>query len=102
MFGPVGAHLISQRTAADEAVLGAVEYPLGIIAGNRPRRPPMNAMFFNEPYDGKVSVSSTKLEGMTDHIILPVAHDAMPASAAVHSQIIAFLRNGAFIRPENP
>ncbi len=95
-LGPVGRHLYTHRTPQDEASLGQIDYPLGIIAGNRPRNPPMFALCFREPNDGKVSIRSTKVEGMADHIILPVAHDAMPMKSAVHAQIIAFLRDGQF------
>ena len=96
ILGPVGQHLYTHRAPDVEASLGQIDYPLGIIAGNRPRKPPMFALCFREPNDGKVSISSTKVEGMTDHITLPVAHDAMPMKSAVHAQIIAFLREGVF------
>ncbi len=98
-LGKVGRFLCTRRTVDDEALLGPVDYPLGIIAGNRPDWPNAFAPLFRGAFDGKVTVNSTQLRGMTDHIVMPVAHDALPKRADVHGQIIAFLRDGTFLRP---
>ncbi len=39
VLGGIGPHLRTGRTAADEAALGSITYPLGIIAGDRPLFP---------------------------------------------------------------
>jgi pimeloyl-ACP methyl ester carboxylesterase len=50
------------------------------------------------PNDGVVLVDETRLPGLTDHLIMPVAHSVMLISRAVAGQVEYFLRHGAFRR----
>jgi len=53
---------------------------------------------FDEPNDGTVAVSETRLPGMRDHICLHVTHSGMVFSHDVADQVGAFLLNGRFGR----
>ena len=72
-FGPAGQQLGTQRDAAVAAILPPVDYPVGIIAGDRSIYPLASALL-PKPHDGRVSVENTKLEGMVDHVVIHGAH----------------------------
>lgn len=69
-------------------------YPVGIIAG-------ITTTFNNEEFipgedDGIVPVESTKIEGMTDFILMEVSHSSLPRNDEVIDQTITFLKSGSF------
>ena len=98
MLGPASEHLVTQRSAAAEQCFGPVDYPLGIVAGDRPLDKVFAPRLMRGPHDGKVSVASTRVDGMADHIVLPTGHPLMPFHPKVAQQAIAFLRDGQFVR----
>jgi predicted alpha/beta hydrolase family esterase len=71
-------------------------YKIGVIAGSYNLNP-LGRIVFNEPNDGKVAVSSTKMRQMDDFIALPVTHTFMMRNNRVEKQILYFLQHGHFI-----
>lgn len=97
-FGPAGGQLVTRRDTALTALFGAIDYELGVIAGSRSFYPLASALM-PRPNDGRVSVASTTVEGMADHLVLPVAHPTIVRSQAAIDQTLAFLTDGRFRRP---
>lgn len=94
--GPAGLELHTGNDSAPNR-LGPANFDLGIIAGNRALMPVFSGLL-PKPNDGLVSVASTKLEGMNDHIVMPVDHTFMMRNDAVINQVKAFLKRGRFER----
>lgn len=92
--GPAGLELGTDKTSVPNS-LGAVTYQVGVIAGSSTINPILSQMLPN-PDDGKVSVENTKVEGMTDHIIMPVSHPFLMRDDAVIQQVKIFLKKGTF------
>ena len=90
--GPTGAQL-----GTDGLVLSlpAVTFDLGIIAGAHTLKPAYSALIDGAD-DGKVSVAATKVEGMRDHIILPVTHTFIMNAPNVLAQTHVYLKTGRF------
>lgn len=92
--GPAGRQLGTQ-VAALPARLPPVDFELGVIAGNRSISP-MLSRLLPKPNDGKVSVASTRVEGMRDFCVLPVTHTFMMRDRRVITEVLHFLMHGRF------
>ena len=99
VFGPAGQDLVTAQGPELRTSLGEVDYPLGVIAGDRPLNPFASSLFLPGPNDGKVTVASTRLRGMADHIVIGTSHTRLIGHPEAVAQAIAFLRHGAFRRP---
>jgi esterase/lipase len=92
--GPVGQQLITDQQSIKD-LLGKVNYELGVIAGSF-SLDLISSLIIPGPNDGKVSIESTKVEGMTDHMVVKVAHTLFPFSKTVKEQTLHFLKEGKF------
>jgi pimeloyl-ACP methyl ester carboxylesterase len=72
------------------------ERELGIIAGTQPLSLGRLVTHFDEPSDGTVAVSETRLPGATAHLALPVSHSGLLLSARVAHEAGQFLEHGHF------
>ena len=96
ILGPAGLQL-SARPDSIPNTLGPVDYSVGIIAGNRP------SLFDNQFAntipgidDGKVSIKSARLEGMSDFIVVPYSHTMIMKGDDVIVQALQYIREGSF------
>jgi pimeloyl-ACP methyl ester carboxylesterase len=95
-FGPAGAELTTKRSDELRALLGKVDYPLGVIAGDRTIDPIASFLILPRPNDGRVSVAQTRVEGMADHIVVPASHALIMNHPTVIRQTLNFLKDGRF------
>ena len=92
-YGPAGQQLGTHTNL--QALLGSVDYELGVLAGNR-SIDPFSSWLIPGADDGKVSINSTRVLGMRAHAVLPVSHTFFPSYAEAHRQTIHFLQQGDF------
>ena len=94
--GPAGFQLgTGQRSVPNR--LGVVDFSLGVIAGNKTINFILSTILPGAD-DGKVSVERTKVEGMADHLVMPVTHPFMMKNKRVIEQVVYFLKNDHFKR----
>lgn len=93
--GPAGNELGTDTNSVPNR-LGPVNYPVGVIAGDRSINWINSLVLIPGRDDGKVSIERTKLAGMSDHIVLHTAHPFIMKNHAAIRQTIRFLQTGRF------
>lgn len=92
MNGPAGMQL---GTDGLPAGLPPVWPGVGVIAGSRSLNPLLSTILPG-PDDGKVSVASTRVAGMDDHITMAATHTFMMNQPYVIGEVLTFLATGKF------
>jgi pimeloyl-ACP methyl ester carboxylesterase len=77
------------------ARLGAIDFDLGVITGDRSINPLFSALIPG-PDDGFVAVERAKIGGMSDFLVVPRTHAFIMRSREVIEQTLKFLRDGSF------
>jgi pimeloyl-ACP methyl ester carboxylesterase len=90
LLGKSGAWLQKGVAAWDQ------DRQVGVIAGTTPLGIGLLVNGFLPESDGTVTVSETRLPGITDHCVMSVTHTGMVLSAQVAKQVDHFLRQGHF------
>lgn len=92
--GPAGGEL-GTGAGSLPARLGPVHFDLGVIAGTGSLNPVYSAMIAG-PDDGKVSVDSTVVPGMDDHLTVRASHTFIMNDPLVIAEVLEFLARGRF------
>jgi len=94
--GPAGMQLGTGEASVPRS-LGPARFDVGIIAGNQTINPILSQSLPGRD-DGEVSVDSTRVEGMNDHMEMPVTHVFMMRDKEVIAQVLHYLEHGHFNR----
>jgi len=98
IFGPASMQLGTDPESFPNS-LGPADFELGIITGDR-TIDPVSSWIIPGVDDGKVAVEKTKLEGMTDFLLVNVSHAYIMENQQVVLEVIHFLKNGRFSNTE--
>ena len=94
LYGPAGQQLITAQDAFKH-LFGAVDYELGIIAGNKPIDF-LCSRIIGKENDGKVSLASALHPDAKCHVVLPANHTFFPSNKVMWNQALSFLQSGSF------
>ena len=98
IFGPASMQLGTDPDSIPNR-LGPADFELGIITGDR-TIDPISSWIIPGKDDGKVAIERTKLEGMTDFLVMHVSHAYIMEEPEVVDEVIYFLQQGRFTRSD--
>jgi len=93
--GPATNELGTGPGSVPNQLPSSVDYDLGVVAGNVPINP-LAPIAMSGPNDGTVSVASTRIDGMADHIVIEATHTLIMMNPIAMAEVLEFLRNGVF------
>ena len=94
LYGPAGQQLITDQSDIAH-LFTELDYECGVISGSL-SLDPFCSMMIKGDDDGKVSIESTKLDGMNDHITIRSTHTWFPHNKKVQQQAVYFIEHGTF------
>jgi len=92
--GPAGSQLGTDEKGIPQN-LGRPGFETGIITGDRSINW-INSLIIPGEDDGKVSVNSAKVEGMSDFLVVHVSHPFIMKDKNIIMNCICFIKNGRF------
>jgi triacylglycerol lipase len=92
--GPAGLQLATGEEFLPSS-LGPASFDVGIITGSRTVNPILSLIIPGTD-DGKVSIESAKLDGMSDFCVMPATHPFIMTNKHAIGQTLAFLAEGKF------
>ncbi|WP_428239907.1 alpha/beta fold hydrolase [Gynuella sp.] len=95
IMGPAALQLSTATDSLPNMIPG-IKAEFGIITGSDSSDPWFNWLF-DETTDGKVTVTSARLAGMKDFLVLPVGHTMIMNNQRVQKETLFFLRHGRFM-----
>ncbi len=96
LAGPAGQQLVTDQESIKH-LFDSVAYECGVIAGDLSLEP-ISSLFIKGKDDGRVSVESTKLDGMKDHVTLRTTHAWLPTNKKAMRHVHHFLQRGFFMK----
>ena len=98
--GPAGNELGTNPESKPKSQ-GPVKFELGVIAGDRSINW-INSLMIPGSDDGKVSIGSTKVDGMKEHLVVHSTHPFLMKNPAAIAAVQSFLAYGTFTPPPSP
>lgn len=95
IFGPA-VQEIAVGSALLQNLPQEIDYEAGVISGNFSVNPFTSLFLISGDDDGTVSVETTKIKGMKDHLIINSTHNMLLYNEQVVEEAEYFIRNGAF------
>ena len=93
--GPATRELGTDAQSVPNNLPPSVDFELGVVAGDVPINP-LGPIVITGPNDGTVSVASTRIDGMADHIVIGATHTLIMLNPVAIAEVLEFLRNGVF------